>query len=240
MSANPQKCVVLVPVGSHIEARCEESLLVLQQRGYPVRRIRGYAAIDQGRSQIATDALAEGFEELLWVDSDVAFDANDVDKLRGHGLPITCGIYPKKGPRQLAAAMWPETKQLVFGQGGGLVDIRYAGFGFVHTRREVYAKIAESLPVCNLQFKRPIVPYFLPFLHEEQADPSSLSPPASPLIWYLGEDYAFCERALQAGFKIMADTTIRLWHIGSYPYGWEDAGREVQRFENYTYTLSDT
>ena len=30
----------------------------------------------------------------------------------------------------------------------------------------------------------------------------------------------------------MADTTIRLWHIGNYEYGWEDAGREVNRFAN--------
>jgi GT2 family glycosyltransferase len=37
--------------------------------------------------------------------------------------------------------------------------------------------------------------------------------------WYLAEDYAFCERARQCGFKIMADTTIRLWHIGEYAYG---------------------
>ena len=163
-------------------------------------------------------------------------DANDVDKLRGHGLPMTCGIYPKKGPRQLAAAMWPGTEQLVFGLDGGLMDIRYAGFGFVHTRREVYAKIAETLPVCNLQFKRAITPYFLPLLKDE----ASNSPEENlKLIWYLGEDFAFCERALQAGFKIMADTTIRLWHMGSYSFGWEDAGRDVQRFGNYTFTLTD-
>ena len=42
--------------------------------------------------------------------------------------------------------------------------------------------------------------------------------------WYLGEDYSFCERARQCGYKIMADTSIRLWHIGEYAYGWEDAG----------------
>lgn len=228
MPTDPQKCVILVPVGSYIESRCEDALLVLQQRGYPVRRVRGYAAIDQGRSQMATDALAEGFEELMWVDSDVAFEPNDIDKLRAHQLPIACGIYPKKGPRQLAAAVWPGTKTLVFGSGGGLVDLRYVGFGFVHTRREVYTKIAETLPVCNQMFKRPIVPYFLPLLQE--------SPEGT---WYLGEDYAFCERALRAGFKIQADTTVRLWHIGSYPYGWEDAGRDVLRYGNFTYTLNE-
>jgi hypothetical protein len=27
----------------------------------------------------------------------------------------------------------------------------------------------------------------------------------------------------------MADTSIRLWHIGEYAYGWEDAGLEKDR-----------
>jgi hypothetical protein len=225
MSKNPQKCVILVPVGTHIESKCDESLQVLQQRGYSVRRVRGYAAIDQGRSQMATDALADGFEELMWVDSDVAFDPQDVEKLRGHQLPVCCGVFPKKGTRQMAATMLPGINKLFFGQAGGLHEILYAGFGFVYTRREVYAKIAETLPVCNQMFKRPIVPYFLPLLHE-----------SSEGTWYLGEDYAFCERALRCGFKITADTTIRLWHIGNYTYGWEDAGRDVERFGNYSYT----
>jgi hypothetical protein len=35
----------------------------------------------------------------------------------------------------------------------------------------------------------------------------------------------------------MADTTLRLWHLGSYPYGWEDAGRGVERFETYHFEV---
>ena len=78
----PSSCCILVPVGSHIEAECERSLVELERRGYIVRRVEGYAAIDQGRSQMATDALRDGFEELLWIDSDMGFDPDEVDRLR--------------------------------------------------------------------------------------------------------------------------------------------------------------
>jgi hypothetical protein len=37
----------------------------------------------------------------------------------------------------------------------------------------------------------------------------------------------------------MADTTIRLWHVGTYRYGWEDAGRDVERFGDYTFHVTD-
>jgi hypothetical protein len=31
----------------------------------------------------------------------------------------------------------------------------------------------------------------------------------------------------------MADTTIRLWHHGSYGYSWEDAGKDQERYETF-------
>ena len=62
---------MLVPFSTFIHQECEDALKELERRGYPVRRVGGYAAIDQGRNQMATDALLDGFEETLWIDSDV-------------------------------------------------------------------------------------------------------------------------------------------------------------------------
>jgi hypothetical protein len=55
-----RRCAVLVPFATHICPPCESALEELQRRGYEVRRVGGYAAIDQGRSQIVTEALADG------------------------------------------------------------------------------------------------------------------------------------------------------------------------------------
>jgi hypothetical protein len=45
------------------------------------------------------------------------------------------------------------------------------------------------------------------------------------------EDWAYCDRARCCGYRIMADTTIRVWHLGTYAYGWEDAGIELPRHQ---------
>jgi predicted O-methyltransferase YrrM len=225
------RCVILVPVGGAIDPGCEDGLRELERRGHPVRRVRGYSEIALGRSQMATDALADGFDELMWVDSDVAFDPADVERLRSHGRPFTCGLYPKKGPRQFANNFLPGTTQVRFGSCGGLLDVLYCGFGFTHTRRAVYDALRRTpeLAECNRGFRHPLVPYFLPLVGADgRGDP-----------WYLSEDFAFCERARRCGFVVQADTTIRLWHVGPYRYGWEDAGRDVQRFNDYTFTLND-
>lgn len=223
------QCAVLVPVGSHIEPACEEALLELERCGYVVRRVRGYSAIDQGRNQMATDALADGFAETMWIDSDMAFDPDAVDRIRAHNLPICCGIATKKGKRELAAHVLPGTEQIVFGAGGGLLELKFAGTGFLHVRADVYRTLQKELdlPLCNTRWPRPMVPYFQPMIYEDDGFP-----------WYLAEDYAFCARARKCGFRILADTTIRLGHIGGYAFSWEDAGEARQRHETYTYHLS--
>ncbi len=227
---NPARCVVLVPIGGAVVPACEEALAELERRGYTVRRVRGYSAIDQGRNQMATDALADGFDETMWIDSDVGFDPNDIERLRQHKVPIVCGIYPQKGRRVLACHVLPGTEKLTFGDEGGLAEILYAGTGFLLVRREAYETIHRELqlPLCNERFGgRPMVPYFQPMSHPDRT--------ASGVTghWYLAEDFAFCERARQAGFKIYADTRVRLMHYGNYGYSWEDAGMELKRYRTF-------
>ncbi len=321
-----KQALILVPANYGIEPECERGLGQLERRGYAVWRAPGFAAIDQCRNQLASDALACGFEELMWIDADIAFDPEAVDRLRGRNLPIVAGFYPKKSKRSLSSRLFSTTKEVVLGTGGGLIEILYAAGGFLYTRREVYEAIQRhwNLPVCNEGSGKPMVPYFWPMVVEEvwssrsavmtnlttereeytdtgsgaggQGDaspspafdkltagrpspvPSASSGPAvgegeevaaaplagnaatsagtqrvsfnSPLATpplataakrhsYLAEDFAFSYRARAAGFKIMADTTIRLGHIGPYAYSWEEAGGSNQRFGTYVFRVLD-
>ena len=227
---DPRRCVILVPFQESIMRPCEKGLIELERRGYEVRRVSGFANIDLGRSQMATDSLIAGFEETMWIDADVEFDPDDVDRLRSHGEPITAGIYPKKGQRALACHVLRGTKSLTFGKEGGLTEIRYAATGFLHVRRRVYETLQcrLPLPVANTRFGRPLVPFFEPMTIAD-ADGH----------WTMTEDYSFCERARRCGFRILADTSIRLTHHGTYGYTWEDAGFERKRFATYRYNFND-
>jgi hypothetical protein len=69
--------------------------------------------------------------------------------------------------------------------------------------------------MCHQRFMRvPFVPYLAPLTQGE-----------SEQAWYLGEGYSFRARARRCGFRVMADITIRLWHVGTSRYSWEDTGR---------------
>ena len=104
---------------------------------------------------MATDALAAGFEETFWIDADIDFHPDDVERLRSYGLPITSGVYARKGAQALGSQTLPGTAKLGVGNGGGLCEILYAGAGFLHVRREVYRTIQErlALPIVQRAFR---------------------------------------------------------------------------------------
>jgi len=174
---------------------------------------------------MATDALADGFEELLWCDSDIAFEPDVVEQVRSYGLPFVAAVYAKKNGKDLACVFPPERQNVGFGKSGGLCELRYAGFGFVLTHRCLFETIRGhfKLPNCNNRFDKPVVPYFLPMISTDGST-----------YWYLPEDFAFCERAKQCGFKIMGDTSIILGHIGKYQFTW----RDVSNWSSYQKTIS--
>src|SRR4029453_2096262 len=135
-----------------------------------------------------------------------------------------------KSKRELAIHVLPGTKEIQFGSGGGLIEVLYAPTGFLLVRRAVYDTLRTQLvlPECIADTGRTLVPYYAPLVLPDGAG------------WGARADvFAFCERARQCSYKIMADTSLRLLHIGSYAYGWEDAGRNVQRFGSYRFHLSE-
>lgn len=110
MSPMP-RYVVIVPFTDRIHPECERGLRILEKRWeFVIWRVGGCSAIDLARSRLASDAVMQSFESIVWIDSDIGFDAGDVDKLIGHDLPIVAGIYAKKGPRALACQFLPGTK----------------------------------------------------------------------------------------------------------------------------------
>ncbi len=208
-AADNARCVILTPAARYIEPHCDLSLRQLESAGYVVRRWFGGSLVDVLRNRLATQALADGFEELMWIDSDIAFDPASVDRLRAHGLPLVCGLYPTKID---CLPTWVEAPGSAAGIAAGensLLEIHYTGCGFFLARAAVFREVQrrENLPVCNSQASDPMVPYFLPMILERNGAAT-----------YLEADFAFCERARRAGFRIFADRTIILQHIGIFGY----------------------
>ncbi len=223
---NPEKCPILVPTNSYIEPHCEQGLHELEDRGYPVVRTFGASSIDLCRSLMATQVLRDDYEEMFFIDSDITFHPDDVDKIRAHNLPFCCATYWQKGTGCDVCRFVTKEKAHV-GELGGLYEITACGFGFVHVRKPVFDAVRANLThkFCDGGGATGITPYFLPMTVESKG-----------LNFYLPEDYAFCHRAKEAGVKLMCDTSVVLFHVGKYGFSVLDNGKKMQAFFNPTNT----
>ena len=221
------KTAVLMPVANRIEPQVENALRELEAMGMKVFRQTGYSAIDQARNRMIYYALYQhGFESVLWIDSDVVFKADDVKRIIDHNLPICAGAYPFKNiyTRQMAITTI-NNEPIKFGI-DELVEIQCAATGFLFIKKEVCDTMIKKyqMPLCNTSFDQPCYPVFKP-------DNWIID----GIDYYLGEDYSFCMRARNCGYKIMLDPSIKLGHIGTYVYSWEDVVHgpkaEVKNFQ---------
>lgn len=207
------KLCILVPYGNRIEHNTDKELRRCELNGIDVYRVPGYSAIDQARNRIIYDALKQGYEEFLWIDSDIEFKYEDVVKIRSRGVDIVGAAYSFKGFPQFTIQPF-ENQEIIFDtEDGGIVEVQAVATGFLYTTAHLYNVIQKKLDlkICNTSFDAPQIPFYHPNVWS-----------FNERHYYLGEDFSFCFSAKQAGFSVYLDTSIKLGHIGSYTYKWED------------------
>ena len=221
--------VVLVPHHNGIDAECEVGLRQLERAGVRVVRVGGCSQIDVARNDLASGALHDGAGAILFIDSDIGFDPADALRLLARPEPVISGVYAKKGRRELASEFAEGVAEVAFGPGPGPYPLIYAATGFLRIRAEVLRRMIDELqlPLCNTRWGRGFWPFFGPIVVPHPEGGSH----------YLGEDWAFSHRVGLIGVTPLADTTIRLWHYGRHPHGWEDAGGIAARFPSFLYKL---
>lgn len=208
MSAS-NRPIVLVPYVTRIEPECERGLQALEKNGLTIWRFQSITPIDRTRCDMATAALERGADELIWIDPDVSFRVQDVDRLRSHLLPFIAGVCPGADGSDLAVYPEDGAAKVWLGPDGGLRDVRYVGAGFLYTQRAVYDDIRRtfSLPMCDTKFGDRTVPYFLPMVIAEEG-----------AYWYLSAAFSFCERARAANYNLVVDTAIQLERVATHTH----------------------
>lgn len=214
--------IVLSPRRGAVDSdhlRCWDELKAL---GAQVFVLTGCPLIDHARSFLASKALdmLPDCKVFVWIDDDILFDPQDVLKLADKCLTthaLVGASYSSRSPGGLlVGAFQPSVKEVTFFEGGGDYPADSLGFGFTAVRREVFELVGRSLPILVITGA-----------HHYQGKPYFAN------MWrdgkMYGEDLSFCFRAVDMGFSIWLDTTIRVFHKGHYRYGIEDVVQKVGR-----------
>ena len=213
--------IVITPAFDRILPEVENGLRKLE-KDIPVWRLFGHSDIARCRSVAASQSLHDGYDKLLWIDADVAFDPADALAMIERDLPYVCGLYVVKSAREFAFDMIDTSEPFTLGT-DALLEINYGPMGFTAIDIEAFDAVGEQLDECQ-DDRATFKPYFLPMVHDGR---------------YLAEDYAFCERLSQAGIDRLAWLKPRLSHIGNYGYSWEDAADEpLKRYQQFSVELN--
>ena len=175
------------------------------QYGVSVRLgdVSGCSIITMARNQLVHEFLKSDCTELLFIDSDVIATADDVLRLMAQSgdKDITAGAYPRRSKDKnfFADLYFDENQDLEFD--GSLMRLERVGTGFMLIQRHVLETMVVAHPEWFYDFKGESICSVFDFEIKDGH--------------YLGEDYLFCDRAAEHGFKIYADVDISLPHVGT-------------------------
>ena len=243
MSENyiPDSVCIMTPVYGAVNFRFFESLTLLLTKGIGKRRIvfkgiYGDSLVSRARnigtamflepggikSEEVTespDIMMPRCEWLLFVDSDLSFFPEDIEKLLNSGKKVIGGLYAKKrlgGSWVLNTLnkedIMPET---------GLFKIRYIGTGFMLVHRSVFEQVIEGYPGIAYEDD---ADYSRFNWHRHRWDfwpvgvKSYIDENGKKRKRYLSEDWYFCERLQELGIEVWVDTEVRLMHFGEIGY----------------------
>jgi hypothetical protein len=223
---SPWHHVVYVPVHESVRTDTYHSLRGLEDLGIRVDYSKGASAIDLTRSMLASSAILENLESMLFIDSDMKFSPEDAVKLLMSPEPVIAGVYAAKklGDGQLNVDFGPDCPEVKLGEWAEKpYPVHKIGAGFLRIKVDFLKRMIRKLdlPFCRMAHGFGW-PFFQPVTVDQGDGPT-----------YLPEDYAFCWRCCQVGEPPQADTAFRLYHLGEYPYGWEEAeGQYIKRSRN--------
>jgi len=164
------------------------SLKHLQANGVKTlyKQVNGVHWIDIARDIICELFLKSDCTHLLQIDADLGWQSDAITRMLSRDKDIIGGVYPIKADVEY----YPLSEH-------GLPA------GFLMVKREVIEKMAEGLPkykCASLEYgQMHVAPLFNRMMFEDR---------------YIGEDYAFCIRAKEAGFKLHVETDIAFKHVG--------------------------
>lgn len=190
------KTLIAIPCMDQVPALFAQSLATMRMVGECQIAFQIGSLIYTSRDDLARYGMKEGFDYVLWLDSDMVFPEDFHERmlktLTENNLDILTGIYYKRKPPyspvifdklKLNGKLWDFT--WLEDVPDSLFEVGACGFGCVLLKTEV---------LMSVQLRHGYL------FHPMQNG---------------GEDVAFCVRARDCGYKIMCDPSIVCGHVGN-------------------------
>lgn len=171
-------------------ARSDIELVLFHMRG---------TLIPQQREELVRQAMEANATHVLWLDSDMRFPKDSLERLLAHNEPIVAANYTRRRQPFLPTAEDRDRGHLFTEAASeGLAEVSHCGMGLMLCETSVFESLKE--------------PWFMLGFN-----------PA--MKGFLGEDFYFCRKAKDAGYRILIDQALSrdVKHCGEMEVRYEHA-----------------
>lgn len=176
--------------------RPDVEIAVVQNRG---------TIIPQQRATLVMLAQEIGASHVLFIDSDMRFPKDALERLLGHETPIVAANYSRRRDPVLPTAEHKQHGYLFTPDDAfGLAEVTHCGMGLMLVEMSVFEKLSQ--------------PWFHIGFQPKTND-------------YIGEDFFFCSKAREAGYTIAIDQglSVQVKHIGAKEFTNADSNVALAR-----------
>jgi hypothetical protein len=186
--------------------------------------------VTRARNMLAHSFLQSDCTHLLFIDADVAFDAEGVVRMVEENVPLIGGLYAKKyinwqrvhtaasrgvPPERLASAAAEHyVRGDVVAGSQQRVEVVSVGTGLMLIQREVFDTLRPETPVSKLGSA--LVGQIAATDNVHHFFDTGVDAKTGE---FLSEDYAFCQRWRAKGGQVFAAPWVKTIHIGTHHFG---------------------
>lgn len=203
--------------------------------------------VGRSRNMMTREFLESDCTDLLFIDSDLVFGVDHIKRILSHDEEVVGGMYFKKCQGKPEPCLNTIKNPIV--KSSGLNQVSYIGTGFLRIKRVVFEKIIErwgdEIAYCpdgtedrleynfwNLAthtFDDSIIQAMPDRVEKLMAKYKITKERAIKAVKtrWLSEDWWFCQRCNDLGFKVWADRRICLKHSGNILYPLQTQEEEV-------------
>lgn len=227
-----QKLFVATPCyNGSVNSQYMKSMMRLQahlaEKGVPMEffDVPFDSLVPRARNVCAMRFLGSECSHMIFIDADIAFNAEDVYRMMSQDKEMLCGLYAKKTidtekmwefakscahPPNLKSLIQNSCKLNVNGLSASSDTVNYAATGFMMIQKEALGEFIKKASVDV--YKNDIRAYGF---GEDCYDIFKCGVVDGR---YLSEDYYFCKLWRDIGKQIHVDRTICLSHVGNFSY----------------------
>lgn len=196
---------------------------LLRQPGFEYAPMVGDALVERARGISATFFLQKTDADIhLSIDSDiVGFTVEDTRKMCELAMTydiVAASYVCRSADRTFPASFYEDGVRVLHAFDHTPVPVKWAATGFLAVHRRVFERLSQDMQLLHREDPQERCFYnFYGTMEYEDEDT------AGPIL--LSEDYAFCQRAKDAGFTCYIDPAVRIGHTGTYIYRLEDTAQ---------------